>query len=196
MNREELFDLIDIETPDDFQYFENFAALIECDEDLNYEDVACIVAGADLDTLAGIMDDYFEEITNFIPGGETEMFTLLENVRKSLVGMARNIEDETMVTKLSEEIDRFRKYYSMESTVYCTDLSDMSEVTVSLRDALTNVRAEKFGGTKYEYDFTECCDYKLEEYIMSFGDMITLTEREDEIDKAQEEIERNILGQL
>ena len=34
MTKQELYDLIDIDSPADFQYFENLAAFFECDEDL------------------------------------------------------------------------------------------------------------------------------------------------------------------
>lgn len=33
MNREQLYEYLDIDTPADFEYFENMAALLECEED-------------------------------------------------------------------------------------------------------------------------------------------------------------------
>ena len=49
---------------------------------------------------------------------------------------------------------------------------------MSLRDALAVARIEKLEGDKYHYDFNDCLDYELEEYIMSYGDMAKLS-RED-----------------
>ena len=34
MNREKLYEYLDIESPQDFEYFENMAALLECEEDI------------------------------------------------------------------------------------------------------------------------------------------------------------------
>ena len=39
MDREELYELLDIDTPADFEYFENLAALLECEEYIEYEDM-------------------------------------------------------------------------------------------------------------------------------------------------------------
>ena len=43
MTKQELYELDDIDSPADFQYFENLAAYLECDEELSYEDVAELV---------------------------------------------------------------------------------------------------------------------------------------------------------
>lgn len=182
MNKEEFYELLDIETPADFQYFENLAAFLECDEQPEFEDVAALFAEADKNILAELTDNYFEEITNFIPGSQTEIFTILENVRRAIVGMCRSYEDdETLKAKLAEELERFRAWYSSESKAYCTDLSTMEENEMPLRDALVASRIEGIEGNsnKYQYDFSECMDYTLDEYIVSLGDMIAMGQDEE-----------------
>ena len=59
MTKQELYELIDIDSPSDFQYFENLAAYLECDEELSYEDVAELVKDVDKATLAQLIGDYF-----------------------------------------------------------------------------------------------------------------------------------------
>ena len=101
MNREQFYELLDIESAEDFQYFENLAAFFECEEELDYEDVAALFGAVDQAVLAELIDEYFEEITNFVPGSETEVFSIFENVRRALVGLCRNCEeDETLRSKL------------------------------------------------------------------------------------------------
>lgn len=39
MDRDELYELLDIEAPSDFEYFENLAALIECEEHIEFEEL-------------------------------------------------------------------------------------------------------------------------------------------------------------
>lgn len=180
MDRKEFFEQLDIEEASDFQYFENLALLLESDDDIEFELIAELINDMDIDVLAGLIDDYFNEITDFVPGSETEIFTLLDNIRRSLVGMARNPENETTVNKLAEEIDRFRKWYSMDSAVYCTRVGETAEEVNTVRDALVLSRLEKLGDDKYEYIFSEALDYPLDEYVMSFADMVALSEEEEE----------------
>ncbi len=183
MERKELYELIDIESAADFSYFENLAALIECDEELEYEDVAELIASADMLKLAELLDDYFEEITEYIPAAETEVFTVFENIRHSLVGMARNATDESITARLAEEIERFRRWYSIDSRVYVKQGGESVARIHTLRDAILISRLERIDGSTNEYDFTETREYELEEYIMSFADMLALAEGEAEYDE-------------
>ena len=179
MRKDEFYELLDIDFPGDFQYFENLAAFLECDEELEYEVVAELFAGVDKDTLAQLVDNYFEELTDFVPGSETGVYGILDNVRRALMGMARNCDDETMETKLADELERFRRWYSVDSKVYLTNMGTMDEQEYTLRDALVNARIEKMDGNKFQYDFSECENYQLDEYIVSFGDMIAASEAEE-----------------
>ena len=47
MNREQFYELLDIESAEDFQYFENLAAFFECEEELDYEDVVALFGAVD-----------------------------------------------------------------------------------------------------------------------------------------------------
>lgn len=179
MRKEDFYELLDIDYPAEFQYFENLAAFLECDEELEYEDVAELFQGVDKDTLAQLVDNYFEELTDFVPGSETGVYGILDNVRRALMGMARNCDDDTMETKLADELERFRRWYSVDSRVYLTNLGTMDEQEFTLRDALVNARIEKLDGDKFQYDFSECENYVLDEYIVSFGDMIAANEAEE-----------------
>lgn len=182
MDKRELYELLDIDVPSDFQYFENLAAFMECDEELMFSDVAALFNDVNKDTLAELADNYFEEITNYVPGSQAELFTILENVRRAIIGMCRSCgEDETLEAKLAEELDRFRRWYSIESKAYCTELSGMRESEMPIRDALLAARVESIDGNtnKYDYDFSECTDYPLDEYIVSLGDMIAMGQDEE-----------------
>ena len=82
-------------------------------------------------------------------------------------------------SKLADELERFRHWYSIDSKVYLTNLGTMDEQEFTLRDALVNARIEKLDGDKFQYDFSECENYQLDEYIVSFGDMIAASEAEE-----------------
>ena len=49
----------------------------------------------------------------------------------------------------------------------------------NLRDALILSRLEKLDGDKFCYDFDSCQDYELNDYIMSFADVIAAAEQEE-----------------
>ena len=58
MNKRELYALLDIESPEEFEYFENLADYLECEEELDYTDVAELFNGVNKDVLAQLCDNY------------------------------------------------------------------------------------------------------------------------------------------
>ena len=95
----------------------------------------------------------------------------MERIKFALIGLARNCDEEDLLVNLADELDRFRRWYSVDSRVYCTSISDGEEISVPVRDAVVLARSESLTGDRYEYDYSECQDYPLEEYIMSLGDL-------------------------
>ena len=180
MTKQEFYDLLDIETAEDFKYVENVAQYLECDDDIEFSHVAELVSELDKDEAAGLFDDYFEEIMDFIPEAETEVYSLFTNIRRSLTGMLKNADEVSTEAKIAEELERFRRWYSMDSKVYLQETSGLKEHDETLRDALFTKRMEALGQGKYFYDFTEAMDYPLEEYVMTFGDMMKLAEDSEE----------------
>ena len=175
LDREKLYEILDIEEAADFQYFENLAALFECEEEIEEAALFDLISHVDKDGLSELIYNFFEEMTDFLPGDAAEVYGLLERVKFALMGLARNSEGEQedrVLVNLVDELERFRRWYAAESQVYLTPVRGGGELTVSMRDAVTMARLENLEGDKYEYDFSECMDYPLEEYIMSFGDIV------------------------
>ncbi|MCI6012833.1 MAG: hypothetical protein PUK54_04755 [Firmicutes bacterium] len=171
MDKEKLYELLDIDTPTDFQYFENLAALLECEEDIEEQVLYSLVEEVDKQVLSDLIYNYFEEMTDFLPGDAAETFGIMERIKFALIGLARNCDEEDLLVNLADELDRFRRWYSVDSRVYCTSISDGEEISVPVRDAVVLARSESLTGDRYEYDYSECQDYPLEEYIMSLGDL-------------------------
>lgn len=180
MNREQLYEYLDIDTPADFEYFENMAAFLECEEDIPFEEVCALMEGVDGDKLSMLLDNYFEEMSDFYPDGDDEFYMLMDKIRLSLIGLAKNGDEPTALTGLAEELDRFRRWYSSESQVICSSVLTGAEKTETLRDALVLSRLEKLDGEKFYYDFGLCKEYDIDDYIMSLGDVIAAAEREEE----------------
>lgn len=180
MDKDKLYQMLDIEEPEDFQYFENIASLLECDEEIGYDDLYALLKDVDKDQLAQLIHDYFEELSDYVPEDATDLFILLDNIKLSLIGMAKNSDEERVMASLTEELNRFRTWYSLDSSVICTTVDDKREEEHTVRDAIALSRIEKLQGDKYAYDFTRCADYPLDEYIMSFADIVSQAIEEDE----------------
>lgn len=172
MDRERLYEILDIEEPAEFDYFENMAALLECEENIEYDELYGLLHEVDKENLAMLIDNYFEEISDFMPEDDADFYLKIDQIRRSLVGLAKGSDDENVLGGLTEELDRFRRWYSAESEVLCKDIETGKEEVYSLRDALALSRLEKLDGDKYSYDFDRCRDYDLDDYVMSFADMI------------------------
>ena len=168
MDLNELFEIVDIESTEDFKYFDNFAALMESDEYIPGEVMYELFAEVDTGVLSELTDNYFEDIMEGVPEEEAELFTLLDNIKRVLKGYAENTDDERSIVLFTDEVSRFRNWYNFDTDVECQSSRDGSIRTVPVREALVLYRIEKLRADEYMYDFSECLDYPLDEYVVSF----------------------------
>ena len=164
----ELFEIVDIESAEDFKYFDNFTALMESDDYIPAEVMYELFAEVDTDVLSELTDNYFEDIMEGVPEEEAELFTLLDNIKRVLKGYAENTDDERSIVLFTDEVSRFRNWYNFDTDVECQSRKDGSTRTVPVREALVLYRIEKLRADEYMYDFSECLDYPLDEYVVSF----------------------------
>lgn len=178
MEREDLYELLDLETGSDFQYFENVAELFETDEEIDVDLISELLEDIEMDTLAKLLKEYFEQAESGIPDSEIEFYTLFEQISRSLIGMAEscsNEEDELelhdRILQLAEKIDDFRNWYTLSDRVECVEVGSDEAELLPVRDALAMSREERLGGKSYRMDFQDALDYELDEYVMSFADI-------------------------
>ena len=115
--KEELYELLDIESAEDFKYVENVAQYLECEDEIDFGVLAKLIEELDKDETAGLFDDYFEEIMEFIPEAETEIYGLFTNIRRSLTGMLKNADEVSTEAKIAEERAKLEKYTAMMKQV-------------------------------------------------------------------------------
>lgn len=173
MDRDELFELLDIDSGADFQYFENFADLVECEEDIESDVVYDMLEDVDLKTFAEICESFFYETLESVPGDQIDLYNLIENIKRALIGLAEAArgEEDNVLLQLADELNRFRIWYSVDKLAECKDLSSDKVSYMAIRDALVNARLEKLGTEEYAYDFSEALEYELEEFIMTYADL-------------------------
>ena len=177
MNINDLLEMLDLEDGSQFEYFECMSDLVEAEEEIDAEVMYQLFEQADMETVAGLFDTYFDDILEAVPEDAMEVYTLLDSVKMSMIGMAKNIGDESDMVRFAEQFAAFRNWYSIDSQVYLAEIGNYeNEQCVCMRDALTMHRCEELGGEKYEYTFDEALNFEMDEYSMSFADLV----REDE----------------
>lgn len=186
MDLNELFEIADIESAEDFRYFDNFAALMESEEYIPNEVLYELFSEVDNDVLSELTDNYFEDIMEGVPEEEAELFTLLDNIRRAMMGYAENTDDERSLVLFTDEIAKFRNWYNFDTDVSCRNKKDGSVRTVPVKEALVLYRIEKLKSDEYLYDFEQCLDYPLDEYVVSFT---SDTDEYDEYEPGNEEAE-------
>ena len=172
---------MDIESGEDLKYFESIADLFEADEGFSSDDLFDALKGADIDTLREFIESYFNQMQESIPAEETEFYTLFENLKKELCGLAEACASECegeeydrAFMDLTDEITRFHEWYVDGCLVNCVNDETGEEESLSVRDSLYRVREEQFTDETYRFDFTEALDYELSEYVMQFDDLINM----------------------
>ena len=191
MDLKELLEYLDIDSPEDLEYFENMADMMESDEDFPVETLKELFSDADMETVSAIIKEYFDDVLEHVPDKETELYSLLNTVRLSLAGMAKNIDEdnEDEMFSFAEEFERVHQWYCHDSVVQCAKIEEGGidggvADEMCLRDALAVFRMEKLGEEEYEYDFEDCLDFEMDEYTMTFAELM-----EDETDPDEESIE-------
>lgn len=174
MDRDRLFAMLDIESGVDFQYFENFADLVECEEEIESDVIYDMLEDVDLKTFTEICESFFYDTLESVPGDQIDVYNLLETIKRALIGLAEAArkEEDNALLQLADELNKFRIWYSVELHAECKDVMTQKVSYMPVRDALANARMEKLNGDEYAYDFTEALQYELEEFIMTYADLV------------------------
>lgn len=195
MDKNAFYELIDIETPDDFKFYDNIENLIESDEEWDIDILSPLLTEIPSDVMEELLDEYFKSLLDRLPDEETDLYTLIYNVGRTMKTIL-NSEDgsqdderegislhgansEDSMRRLADELKKFSDWFSRENLVDIKDLEDGNEYNLPIRDALGMITLEKLGMGSYSYNFDKCNDYELDEYILSFSD---LAESEDNFD--------------
>jgi len=171
MGLEELLAILDIESPSDLVYFEQFADLMELPQDIPYETLSSLVSGMEPGVLPELVEGYFEDVIKFVPDGEDDLYTLLQNIATTLTTLAEGTDDDSSNT-FAEELYKFRSWYLFENTVLIKEFAEGTEREIPLMEALTAYRAQNFTDDDYTFDFKDALDYRLDEYIVSLGALV------------------------
>ncbi|WP_027399963.1 hypothetical protein [Anaerovorax odorimutans] len=168
MEIEELLDFLEIESPTEFSFFEHFSDLIECDKIISYDAFYTALSEVDANVLVNITDNYFEDIQSGIPDDSLDLFTLLDTIKQALIGLAQNTDDSESRVLYVDELFKFRNWYIFDGIAHCHKLDNNEIMEITVSQALTLSRIEKLSKEEHSFDFSDCLNYDLDEYALSF----------------------------
>lgn len=180
MNLEEVLELLEIDSPDEFEYFEHLAELLECSEEITYDAFFSVLREVESEALTELLESYFEDSLQGIPDEATDFYTLMTTIKQSLQGLVLDLSTLEQRRLFVDELYRFRTWYTFDSVVHCTNLADGMTSDIPVVEALSLYRLEKLGEVHYRYDFQDAMEFPIEEYAVSFS--YTMKEDDNEED--------------
>lgn len=170
MSLNELMELIGIDSPDEFEYFENFADIVESDEEIPSETLAELFRSTDPAAVSEIIDQYFDDIMNAVTTEHPDIYALLDTLRNVLTALIlENDDDEESVELFAEELEKFHMWYSFESAVEVTEMGEESSQVMTVKDAITVIRIGKLDNEEHICDFSGCTEYEIDDYILDLA---------------------------
>ncbi len=168
MDKVRFYRILDIDTPDEFRYYENLSSLLEEDEFIDENLIRDLMRSIDKETLAEHMDSYFEAFLNHIPDSENELYITVESIKRAFDGMIFEGMSDSDINRLASEISKFRKWYVHDLSVF----DKLSGEEKSVRDARYDIAAAKLLGEDADHDFRLSLDYDLDGFDVRVADMI------------------------
>lgn len=175
MTKDVLYKLLDIESPEEFIYYDNMSALLEEETYIEVEHIAELFADVEADILMDLTDTYFEEFLKSIPDDENDLYVLVDQMRRMFRGKIGEEITPDSAADIADEVMKFRKWYALDHLAY--ERNSCKEDSV--RDARFNVLAAKYTGEEFSYDFSNALDYEIDGYDVSVADMLMAEEEED-----------------
>ena len=160
MDKTTLYKKLDIESIDEFKFYENLAALLEEDDFIEENLIKDLIKEADKDMLEEHIDSFFEAFLGNLPEDETELYFIVDSIKRTMLGYLSDDMSADDINALAEEISRFRKWYVHDHNVF----NRLNGEEICIRDARYDIVAAGFLGEKYDYDFRTALDYELDGY--------------------------------
>ncbi len=163
MTLKELYEKLEMEGPGDFEYFEQLADLIECEEDIPFDLFYSALSQVSGETMTELTGNYMEEISEALPDDLDDLFSLIDSIQQRLLLLADSLENPENRRSFAEELYKFRKWYRDP------ELALVDGRRTSVLDAVACAREESLGGPEREYDLSAALDYDLKELSASLG---------------------------
>ncbi len=184
MDYKELLEQLDASSDYMLDDFEQYAFLMESDEEIETDALVQVLKQFNRDILLELNNNYFSEILRILPEEEVSLYAHMEAIKRHFAGMIEE-EDLNEAYRLSESIYAFREWYSSDENCYLMENDNWTGY--SLRDGVTQRLLDEIEGFDREYKFDEYEDFPMDEY---FVDLFTMRDEVyDDYDGDIEEVE-------
>lgn len=164
MSRDELLERLDMDSPEDFGYFEQFAELVECDDEIDFDDFYYAISAAETDTVAEINENYFTELEKGFPDDCDDLLEILQEIWNNLKLLCADIDDPAYRREYADQLFKFHELYTKP------DGASVDGRVCSVMEAVAENRAAKIDNVKHSYDFGNSLDYEPDYISMRLGE--------------------------
>ena len=168
MDKVRFYNVLDIDSADEFKYYENLAALLEEDEFIEANLIKDLLKDVDMEMLAEQVGSYFDAFLDHLPENETDLYIMVESIGRAFEGLIFEDMNDADISDLAEEIVKFRRWYVHDLNAF----NKLSGEESNVRDARYDIAAAKLLGEDADYDFRLALDYDLDGFNVRVADMI------------------------
>ena len=168
MDKVRFYNVLDIDSADEFKYYENLAALLEEDEFIEENLIKDLLKSVDMEMLAEQMGSYFDGFLDHLPDNETDLYIMVESIGRAFEGLIFEDMNDSDISDLAEEIVKFRKWYVHDLNAF----NKLNGEESNVRDARYGIAAAKLLGENADFDFRLALDYDLDGFNVRVADML------------------------
>ena len=163
MTLAKLFKQLEMDTPEDLEYCEQLADLLEMDEDIPFDLFYIALSKIDPQTAGDLIENYFEDLTNAVPDEANEMVSLVDSVEQNLLLLAADLDQDEVRRSFAEQLFKFRSWYKDP------EMAEIDGAPASPFTAVLQAREDKLAGGSHKIAFTGCGDYELDDASYGLG---------------------------
>ena len=163
MTLDKLYKLLEMDVPEDMEYFEQFADLMEMDEDVPFDLFYMALSGVKPENAGELAENYFEDLSNAAPEEENDLVLLIDSLEENLMHLAEDIDDADARRSFAEQLYRFREWYK------APDGAEIDGRPASVFEALLQARTDAISGETHELSFPSTDGFKLDDASYGLG---------------------------
>ena len=165
MTERELYDLLEIDSPEDVEYFEQLADLLETDEEISEDLFRHALSAIRAENAGEFTENYLKEMTDAIPEEvPAEALTeALDAMEQRLLLLAEDLDEDQSREDFLTELFKLRNWLHEEAG------ASIDGDPCTLLEAFTEMRAEKLGVASHDYGLDHFPDLTPEEISYQLG---------------------------
>lgn len=165
MTKDELYALLEIDSPADLEYFEQMADLLETDREISKELFQHALSEISPENAGEFIENYTNEMLNAIPEGVSaeDLTEALGAMQQRLMLLAEDLDEPQAREELAAELYKLRDWLLQE------DGTSVDGQDCSLLEAFTEMRAEKLGLAQHVYGLDRFPELFPEELTYQIG---------------------------